>query len=75
MQMRRYGLSDGQRDRIKDLLPIRESHVGGTAADNRLFIDAVLYRYHAGILGVICQRASGTGRTFTGCCVIDAIAM
>ena len=26
-----------------------ESHVGGTAADNRLFVEAVLYRYRAGI--------------------------
>ncbi|MCP1197297.1 transposase, partial [Acetobacter senegalensis] len=47
--MRRYGLSDGQWERIKDLLPGREGHVGGTAADNRLFIEAVLYRYRAGI--------------------------
>jgi transposase len=27
----------------------REGHVGGTAADNRLFVEAVLYRYRAGI--------------------------
>ncbi|WP_099050372.1 IS5 family transposase [Acetobacter persici] len=47
--MRRYGLSDGQWERIKDLLPGREGHVGGTVADNRLFIEAVLYRYRAGI--------------------------
>ncbi len=31
------------------VLPGREGHVGGTAADNRLFVDAVLYRYRAGI--------------------------
>ena len=47
--MRRYGLRDDQWDRIKDLLPGREGHVGGTAADNRLFVEAVLYRYRAGI--------------------------
>ncbi len=47
--MRRYGLSDGQWERIKDFLPGREGHVGGTAADNRLFVEAVLYRYRAGI--------------------------
>ena len=47
--MRRYGLSDGQREQIKDLLPGRKGHVGGTAADNRLLIEAVLYRYRAGI--------------------------
>jgi transposase len=47
--MRRYGLRDDQWERIKDFLPGREGHVGGTAADNRLFIEAVLYRYRAGI--------------------------
>src|SRR3979490_2705973 len=46
---RRYALRDDQWDRIKDFLPGREGHVGGTAADNRLFVEAVLYRYRAGI--------------------------
>ena len=41
--MRRYGLRDDQWDRIKDFLPGREGHVGGTADDNRLFVEAVLY--------------------------------
>ena len=30
-------------------MPGREGHVGGTAADNRLFVEAVLYRYRAGL--------------------------
>jgi transposase len=47
--MRRYGLRDDQWARIKDFLPGREDHVGGTAADNRLFVEAVLFRYRAGI--------------------------
>jgi transposase len=47
--MRRYALRDDQWDRIKDTLPGREGHVGGTAPDNRLFVEAVLYRYRAGI--------------------------
>ncbi len=47
--MRRYGLRDDQWDRIKDILPGREGHVGGTAADNRLFVEAVLFRFRAGI--------------------------
>src|ERR1700726_502719 len=47
--MRRYGLRDDQWDRIKDFLPGREGHVGGTAADNRLFVEAVLFRFRAGI--------------------------
>src|SRR5271154_3165008 len=47
--MRRFGLRDDQWERIKDLLPGREGSVGVTAADNRLFIDAVLYRYRTGM--------------------------
>ena len=35
---------DNQWERIKDWLPVEEGHVGGTAKDNRLFIDAVIYR-------------------------------
>lgn len=46
---RRSALRDDQWDRIKDLLPGREDTVGVTAKDNRLFVDAVLYRYRAGI--------------------------
>ncbi|NHN83199.1 transposase [Acetobacter musti] len=48
--MRRYCLSDSQRERIKAFLPGREGYVGGPAADNRMFVEAVLYRYRAGIL-------------------------
>ena len=47
--MRRYGLRDDQWDQIKDLLPGRPGTVGVTASDNRLFVEAVLYRYRAGI--------------------------
>ena len=47
--MRRYALRDDQWERIKDFLPGREGHVGVTATDNRLFVEAVLYRYRAGI--------------------------
>lgn len=43
------GLRDDQWERIKDFLPGREGHVGRTARDNRLFVEAVLYRYRAGI--------------------------
>lgn len=31
------------------MLPGREDHVGGIAKDNRVFVEAVLYRYRAGI--------------------------
>ena len=47
--MRRYGLRDEQWVRIEGLLPGRAGSVGVTAADNRLFVEAVLYRYRAGI--------------------------
>jgi transposase len=47
--VRRYGLRDDQWEKIKDLLPGRKETVGVTAKDNRLFVEAVLYRYRAGI--------------------------
>lgn len=47
--MRRYALRDDQWDRIKDVLPGRKNYVGVTAKDNRLFVEAVLYRYRAGM--------------------------
>lgn len=47
--MRRYALRDDQWERIECLLPGREGHVGVTAKNNRLFVEAVLYRYRAGI--------------------------
>ena len=46
---RRYALRDDQWERIKHMLPGRAGHVGVTARDNRLFVEAVLYRYRAGI--------------------------
>jgi transposase len=49
MTTRRYGLRDDQWERIKDLLPGRQGAVGVTARDNRLFVEAVLYRYRSGI--------------------------
>jgi transposase len=47
--LHRYALRDDQWDRIKDLLPGRPGHVGVTARDNRLFVEAVLCRYRAGM--------------------------
>ena len=63
--MRRFGLRDDQWERIKDLLPGREGSVGVTAADNRLFVDAVLYRYVPGCRGAICRSGSATGQRST----------
>jgi len=48
MVTRRYGLRDDQWERIKDLLLGRKGTVGVTAKDNRLFVEAVLWRYRAG---------------------------
>ena len=47
--MRRDGVRDDQWARIQALLPGRLGHVGVTAKDNRLFVEAVLYRYRTGI--------------------------
>ena len=49
MSRSRYALRDDQWVRIKDLLPGRRGTVGVTAKDNRLFVEAVLYRYRSGI--------------------------
>ena len=46
---KRYALNDAQWARIKDLLPGQAGQPGATAKNNRLFVDAVLYRYRAGI--------------------------
>jgi len=47
--MRRYSLTDNQWEKISGFLPGRKESVGVTAKDNRLFVEAVLYRYRAGI--------------------------
>ena len=47
--MKGYGLRDDQWERVESLLPGREGHVGANGKDNRLFVEAVLYRYRAGI--------------------------
>ena len=49
MGVRRYGLRDDQWERIEGMLPGRRGSVGRPARDNRLFVEAVLYRYRAGI--------------------------
>jgi transposase len=49
MGAKRYGLRDDQWERIEELLPGRSGSIGRPAMDNRLFVDAVLYRYRAGI--------------------------
>ncbi len=46
--MRRYGLRDDQWERIRDLLPGQEGHRGVTAADNRQFVEAVIWKFRSG---------------------------
>ena len=71
--MRRYGLRDDQWDRIKDFLPGREGLVGGTATDNRLFVEAVLYRFRAaGAFVGSCLRRNG--RAGHAACVPIAVS-
>jgi transposase len=47
--MKRYALREDQWERIKNVLPGRADSVGVTAKNNRLFVEAVLYRYRTGI--------------------------
>jgi transposase len=47
--VQRHALRDDQWDHIKDLLPGRPGSVGVTAMDNRRFVEAVLFRYRAGL--------------------------
>ncbi len=44
---KRYALSDAQWAQIEHLLPGQAGQPGATAKNNRLFVDAVLYRYRA----------------------------
>ncbi len=48
--MRRYALRDDQWDRIRDILPGREGHVGGAGGDEiACWSKHVLFRFRAGI--------------------------
>ena len=46
---RRHELTDDQWERIKDHLPGKASDPGRTAADHRLFVNAVIYQLKTGI--------------------------
>jgi transposase len=48
-QDQRHAISDDNWDRIKDLLPGRPGQTGWIAADNRLFIDAILWLSKTGV--------------------------
>ena len=63
MTTRRYALRDDQWARMAGLLPGRVGYVGGTAADNRLFVDAVLYRFRAGVAWRDLPERFGKGKS------------
>jgi transposase len=48
MSPSRYELSELQWEAIKDFLPGRKEHVGRTAADNRTFVNGVLWILRSG---------------------------
>jgi hypothetical protein len=56
MSVQRYGLRDDQWERIEAMLPGRKGSAGRPAGNNRLFVEAVLYRYRAD--GAICRKGS-----------------
>lgn len=47
--MRRHAMTDGQWRRIEPLVPGREGDPGRTGADNRVFVDAVLWITTTGV--------------------------
>lgn len=47
--VRRHELTDSQWETIRDLLPGKKGDPGRTAADNRLFVNAVLFVLKTGI--------------------------
>jgi len=51
---RRYALRDEQGSTIENLLPGLKESVGVTAKDNRLFVEAVLYRITLETSGILC---------------------
>ena len=74
--MQRYALRDDQWLKIKDFLPGREGHVGGTAPDNRLFVDAVIYRYPRCLRGRrACVRGRGVSQVPAGLAVAGPFLM
>src|SRR4028118_502705 len=49
MKRRRHELTDAQWAKVEHLLPGKKSDPGRTAADNRLFVDAVVFVLKTGI--------------------------
>jgi len=67
--MQSYGLGEDQRERIKSLLPGSKGQVGRPAADNRLFVEAVLNRYRVGLPWRELPKGYGAWKTSIGASV------
>ena len=63
---RRHDMTEDVWERLKPHLPGGEGQRGRPAHDNRRFIDAVYWILRTGLLGAVCPRTTGTGRTLTG---------
>ena len=63
--MRRYEITDQQWQRIAHLLPGKVGHVGRSAVDNRLFINAVLWIARSGAPGGMCPSSLARGTRST----------
>lgn len=48
MSLKRHALRNDQWEKIKDIPPGQEGKVGANGKDNRLFVEAVIYKYSAG---------------------------
>ena len=69
-------LRDNQWDWIKDILPGRVGSVGVTAADNRLFVDAVLsIAIEPASLGATCRMTWAVGKTSIGASAVGPNAV
>lgn len=64
--MERHALRDDQFARIENLLPGRPGTVGrNSELGNRLFVDAVIWRFRVGRHGAICRSVLAAGATPT----------
>ena len=59
----RHAISDADWDRIKDLLPGQPGQHGGVAADNRRFLDAVLWIARTGAAWADLPERLGNGNS------------
>ena len=66
MNEQRFVVSDVLWQRLKSHLPGKVSDAGATAKDNRLFLEAVLWRVRTGSRGAICHLPLAIGTASSG---------